>query len=1160
MRSPIVDDRLTSRKAWILSCGAFLFVVLLLLPTTPSVASNTQRTIKIGVLAYRGVDEAMKMWSPTAAYLTDRVPGCSFTIVPLSFQEIGPAVERGDVEFVLANPSIYAELESRYGASSVATLKNRGNGGGYTVFGGVIICRADRTGINSLSDLKGRSFMAVDETSLGGWQVAWREIRDSGIDPYRDFPDLQFGKVHDAVVLAVRDGKVDAGAVRTDTLERMASEGKINVRDFRVLNQQQREGFPFALSTRLYPEWPFARVKHTDDELAKRVVIALLGMRMESRAARAAQITGWTIPLDYRPVHELLKDLRLGPYANEGDITLAAVVRQYRYWVFLWMLVLTALAIATLYGVRLNRQLKQSRVHLEEARSGLERDVQERTASLEMKRLALMGEVRQRKEAEQESLRSKEEWERTFDTIPDLIALIGTDWRIMRANRALAVKLAVPAEALVGRHCYENICGADEPPRDCPHATTMHDGGEHSTEMTLPRFGGEYLVTTAPLRGATGTMTGCVHISRDITKRKEAEDALRQSESRFRGLVEQSLVGIYVISDGKFLYVNPKLSEIFGYGTQSEIVFSRTVADLVAPANRALVAENIRKRLAGEVERIHYLFQGLKRDGTLFDAEAYGTRTEIDGRPAVIGTLLDVTERNRLEREREEALHLLQSIIDGVDEDIMVIAPDRRVVMMNSKAREIVVTNTFCYHILHHRDRPCDEEHPCPLEEVLRTGQSVTVNHVHKKKDGSDYHVEILASPILGRNGEVIYVVEACRDVTIKRQLEQAKKRLDEQFYLEQKDQSILTLAGGIAHDFNNSLMGMMGNAELVKLRLSPDAAEQEMVRNIIVSGRHMADLTRQLLEYARVGSSKPEILAIGHSIEYALSLVRKGAFSGREATLGIAGDLWPVFADDGQIIQVLSNLFTNAFEAMEGRDGAIAVHASNVQRDPWKCSTLHHEHPAGSYVHISISDTGPGIPAALQLKIFEPFFSTKFLGRGLGLAAAVGIIQHHHGCISAESEEGKGAVFHIYLPAVPQMTREFASSDSKQEQAQTTQNRVLIVDDDPQIRSLVESMLLQMGKYARAARSGAEAIEIFKQEKGSFGLAILDIQLPDMDGKKLFEKLKALNPGLKVLISSGYDEKTVLQGFGAGGPEGFIQKPYWIDTLEEKVNKILRG
>jgi len=212
-----------------------IFFVYLLLFSTAPLASET--AIQIGVLSHRGNAATLATWSPTADYLTDSIDGYRFNIVPLDFDQVDPAVASGAVDFVLVNPGIYVNLEVRYRVSRIATLNNQGSGVPYNVFGGVIFTRADRDDINKLSDLIGRSFMAVDKTSLGGFQMAWRELQQQGIDPYRDFAEIQFAGIHDRVVQAVLAGEVDVGTVRTDILERMAADGVIELDQFRVVGQ-----------------------------------------------------------------------------------------------------------------------------------------------------------------------------------------------------------------------------------------------------------------------------------------------------------------------------------------------------------------------------------------------------------------------------------------------------------------------------------------------------------------------------------------------------------------------------------------------------------------------------------------------------------------------------------------------------------------------------------------------------------------------------------------------------------------------------------------------------------------------------------------------------------------------------------------------------------
>ena len=324
--------------------------------------------VKIGILAKRGTARCLEKWSPTAEYLTANIPGKTFVIVPLDYDQIYRSIENGEVDFILANPSFYVKLESWYGVSRIATLKNMRLGGVYTEYGGVIFCKANRSDIQHLEDLKDKTFMAADETSLGGWRAAWRELKNKGIDPYHDFKEFRFGGTHDVVVYAVRDWKVDAGAVRTDTLERMQAEGKINLQDFHVIHGHVRweVPVPFLHSTRSYPEWPFAKVKQTSAELTEKVAIALLKMSRDSAAAKAARCAGWTIPLNYQSVHECLKELKLGPYKDLGNITPLDIFKQYWQWILAAFVLFAAMASSTFIIIRLNRNIRNSHVRLQQ--------------------------------------------------------------------------------------------------------------------------------------------------------------------------------------------------------------------------------------------------------------------------------------------------------------------------------------------------------------------------------------------------------------------------------------------------------------------------------------------------------------------------------------------------------------------------------------------------------------------------------------------------------------------------------------------------------------------------------------------------------------------------------------------------------------------------
>ncbi|MBC2712760.1 MAG: PhnD/SsuA/transferrin family substrate-binding protein, partial [Desulfosarcina sp.] len=342
-----------------------LFIGLLILAAAfglPPGAQGAQdlQQVRIGVLAKRGAERCLEKWSPTADYLSTRIPGKQFVIIPLGYDQVYDAVKFQPFDFILCNPSFYVELETWYGIMRIATLKNLHADRPYTRYGGVIFSRKERTDIRTLEDLHGKSFMAVKETSLGGWRAAWREFAAHGIDPYREFKNFHFGGTHDAVVLAVRDGLTDAGTVRTDTLERMQAENKINLSDFFIIpvDSVTVDDFPFVCSTRMYPEWPIAKMGHTSDELAEAVAIALLQMTPDIPAALAARCAGWTTPLNYQSVNECLRELKVGPYRDLGKITFADVLQNYWYWLVL-------ITAGFLILINLNWRLKASRYRLE---------------------------------------------------------------------------------------------------------------------------------------------------------------------------------------------------------------------------------------------------------------------------------------------------------------------------------------------------------------------------------------------------------------------------------------------------------------------------------------------------------------------------------------------------------------------------------------------------------------------------------------------------------------------------------------------------------------------------------------------------------------------------------------------------------------------------
>ncbi|MES9966468.1 MAG: PhnD/SsuA/transferrin family substrate-binding protein, partial [Sedimenticola sp.] len=465
--------------------------------------------IRIGVLSHRGSEATLKMWSPTADYLTQAVHGRQFEIVPLDFDEVNPSVESGAVDFVLVNPGIYVNLEVRYRVSRIATLNNLVGEVASNVFGGVIFTRKDRNDLASLENLKGKRFLAVDETSLGGFQMAWRQLQDVGLSPYEDVK-LSFAGIHDDVVMAVLNGDVDAGTVRTDILERMASSGTIDLTDFKIINPRFEPHFYFNLSTRLYPEWPFSKVQHTPNELAQRVAVALLNMPHDHIAAQAGNYAGWTVPLDYQPVHDIFKALALPPYEAIARFTLMDAIRKYWYWLLGGLVFILFMAFMTTWVVRLNRELKRAQLHLEQRH------------------------------------------ELILNSVADGIYGVDLQGNSTFVNRAMEQITGWKAEELIGQNQHDilhhtHADGTPHPRHECPVYATYRDNVPRfvDDDVFWKRDGNCFPVeyTSTPLRDEHEGVVGSVVVFRDISERKQAEEEARQHQMDLAHVARLSTMG-----------------------------------------------------------------------------------------------------------------------------------------------------------------------------------------------------------------------------------------------------------------------------------------------------------------------------------------------------------------------------------------------------------------------------------------------------------------------------------------------------------------------------------------------------------------------------------------------------------------------------------------
>jgi PAS domain S-box-containing protein len=504
------------------------------------------------------------------------------------------------------------------------------------------------------------------------------------------------------------------------------------------------------------------------------------------------------------------------------------------------------------------------------------------------------------------------------------------------------------------------------------------------------------------------------------------------------------------------------------------------------------------------------------------------------------------SERRKIEEERHQSEQKYRLVFENASDAIFVLH-DRQIRFSNRRTTELL---------------------GCDVQELMRTpfrdfvfpDDRQMLAAYHDGPVGPLHEPQSCTFRIVNKAGEKLWVQAAIVPVTWQgqpatlnflRDISQQRK-LEEQFQKVQRMESIGTLAGGIAHDFNNLLMGILGNVSLALMDIPPSDPAYERIRNIEKYVQNGIDLTRQLLGFARGGRYEVNPVDVNDIVREQNSLFKR-TYS--EITLHeqLADGLWITEADQGQIKQVLMNLYVNARQAMPG-GGDLFVQTDNVAIGPdYDCP---YEVKPGRYLRISVTDTGVGMDKSTVQKIFEPFFTTRTMGRGtgLGLASVYGIVKNHGGFINVYSEKGKGTTFTVYLPAsekaVPPPPEPGAIIRGS--------GTILLVDDRDMIVNTGGEMLQKLGYRVLSASSGRQALELYTRRRLDIDLVILDLIMPDMGGGEVYDRLLRTDPGVRVILSSGYSLNGEAEQILARGCDGFIQKPFSLNTLSAKIREIL--